>query len=136
MDLKEFLTKGDKMALNEGVKLVEVTPEYSVTEMTVEERHLNAGGVCHGAAMFLLADFALAAVSNTSGKLTFAISCNITYHKGALLSDVLTARAEMASSHPKLPYCIIRITNQKGELIATFTGTCYSKSQPLVMPSK
>lgn len=26
MNLKEFLTKGDKMALNEGVRLVEILP--------------------------------------------------------------------------------------------------------------
>ena len=116
------------MAKNEGVKLIEVTPEYAITELTVEKRHLNAGGVCHGAAIFLLADFALAAVTNATGKLSFAISNTITYHKGGKLGDVLTAHAKMAASHPKLPYSIISITNQNGELIATCTGTCYSKS--------
>ena len=130
MNIKEFLTEGDMMAKNEGVKLLEVTPDYAITELTVEKRHLNAGGVCHGAAIFLLADFALAAVTNSTGKLSFAISNTITYHKGGKLGDTLTARAEMAASHPKLPYSIIRITNQNGELIATCTGTCYSKSTP------
>lgn len=132
MNIKDFLTEGDMMAKNEGVKLIEVTPEYAITELTVEKRHLNAGGVCHGAAIFLLADFALAAVSNTSGNVTFAISNTITYHKSALLGDVITARAELAASHPKLPYCIIKVTNQNGDLIATCTGTCYSKSKPLI----
>ncbi len=128
MNIKDFLTEGDMMAKNEGVKLIEVTPEYAITELTVEKRHLNAGGVCHGAAIFLLADFALAAVTNATGKLSFAISNTITYHKGGKLGDVLTAHAKMAASHPKLPYSIISITNQNGELIATCTGTCYSKS--------
>jgi len=131
MTLKDFLNNGDRMAAENGIQITSIKQGVAITTMTVEKRHLNAGGVCQGGALFTLADFAQAAVCNASGNLSFAINCNITFHNGAKLGDRLTATATLAASHPKLPYCIIRIENQDGLLIATATGTSYAKRVPL-----
>jgi hypothetical protein len=57
----------------------------------VTEKHLNAGGVCQGGALFTLADLAFAAVANSRGRLTLSLNaililngCGNGYRSGAL----------------------------------------------------
>ena len=127
MTLKEFITKGDRFAANAGAELVTIKEGYASARMTVTEEHLNAGGVCQGGAIFTLADVALAAVANTGLSLTFAIDSSIFYHRSAQLGDTLTAEAVAVSSHPKVPYCEVKVKNQNDILIASFQATCYTK---------
>ena len=77
MTLKEFISQGDKFAAHAGARLVTVKDGYAKSQLTVAEKHLNAGGVCQGGAIFTLADVALAAVSNAGLQLTFAINSSI-----------------------------------------------------------
>lgn len=128
MTLKDFLNKGDRMAAENGIQITHIEKGLATASMTVEKRHLNAGGACQGGAIFTLADFTQAAVCNATGNLSFAISCNITFHNAAHLGDKLTATATLASSHPKLPYCSITVKNQDGVLVASGTGTSYAKN--------
>ena len=127
MTLKEFISQGDKFAAYAGARLVTVKDGYAKSQLTVAEKHLNAGGVCQGGAIFTLADVALAAVSNAGLQLTFAINSSIFYHRSAMLGDTLTAEAVAVSKHPKVPYCEVSVRNQDGTLIASFQATCYSK---------
>lgn len=131
MTLKEYITKGDRFAAKAGAVLVSVKEGYAKSQLLVTEEHLNAGGVCQGGAIFTVADVALAAVSNSSFSLTFAIDSSIYYHRSALSGDLLTAEAVAVSSHPKIPYCEVKVKNQKGVLIASFQATCYNKRVPL-----
>ena len=78
-----------------------------------------------------MADVALAAVANTGLSLTFAIDSSIFYHRSAQLGDTLTAEAVAVSSHPKVPYCEVKVKNQNDILIASFQATCYNKRVPL-----
>ncbi len=131
MTLKEFISNGDKFAAYAEARLITVKEGYAMSRMTVTEKHLNAGGVCQGGAIFTLADVALAAVSNSGLQLTFAINSSIFYHRSAMLGDMLTAEAVSVSKHPKVPYCEVSVKNQEGVLIASFQATCYSKRVPL-----
>jgi acyl-CoA thioesterase len=99
--------------------------------MTVTAEHLNAGGVCQGGALFTMADLGFAAVANSHGHLTFSIESTMTFHKSALLGDQLLAVATETYDHHKLPCCQVKITNQKGELVASFSGIGYRKDTPL-----
>ena len=63
--LKEILNNGDKFAKENGIQLTEVREGFARAEMTVEERHLNAAGVCQGGVYFTLADLTFAAVTNS-----------------------------------------------------------------------
>ena len=76
--LKEMLS-ADRFAAETGVELLEISPGYAKARMKVTEKHLNAGGVCQGGALFTLADLAFAAVANSRGRLTLSLNANITF---------------------------------------------------------
>lgn len=127
MTLKEILNTNDRYAASSGMTLTEVSEGVAKAEMTVEERHLNGGGVCQGGALFTLADLAIAAVMNSHGQLTFGIQNSISYFQSAKKGDRLTATATEKFNHPKIPYCDVEIRNQDGALIAVAAGQGYRK---------
>ena len=125
MTLLERLNATDRFANGIGARITEVREGYARTEMTVAEQHINGAGTCQGGAIFTLADLAFAAVANCHGLMTVGISNTITFLHAGMLGDVLTAECIEQFDHHKLPYCDIKVTNQKGELIATMTGLAY-----------
>lgn len=125
MTLLERLNNGDRFALSIGAHLTEVKEGSAKAQLTVEERHLNGGGVCQGGAIYTLADLAFAAVTNSHGILSLGISNTINFLKSAQLGDTITAECTELLNHHKLPYCDIKITNQHGELLAVMTGLAY-----------
>lgn len=125
MTLFERLNNGDRFASSIGAHLTEVKEGSAKAQLTVEERHLNGGGVCQGGAIYTLADLAFAAVTNSHGILSLGISNTITFLKSAQLGDTITAECTELLNHHKLPYCDIKITNQHGELLAVMTGLAY-----------
>lgn len=42
MTLKENLNTNDRFAVDNGMFLTQVTPEFSIAEMTVDEHHLKS----------------------------------------------------------------------------------------------
>ena len=125
MDIKEFLSEGDRFARGIGARLEEVRPGYGRATLTVEPRHLNAGGVCQGGAIFTLADLVFAAIVNQNESLTFAVNSTIYYHVSAHEGDVLRAEGRIMSNHRRMPAAEVVVTNQEGVHIATFTGQAY-----------
>lgn len=125
MTLLERLNNGDRFASSIGAHLTEVKEGSAKAQLTVEERHLNGGGVCQGGAIYTLADIAFAAVTNSHGIQSLGISNTITFLKSAQLGDTITAECTELLNHHKLPYCDIKITNQHGELLAVMTGLAY-----------
>ena len=130
MTLLEKLNTADHFAASIGARLVEVREGYARAELTVENRHLNGAGVCQGGVIFTLADLAFAAVANSHGILSVGVSNNINYVQSGQLGDRLVAECTEQVNHPKLPACDIRITNQKGEVLACMTGLAYRTRQP------
>lgn len=129
MTIKEFL-KGDAFALNAGVELLDVKSGYAKARMEIKPMHLNGGGICQGGAIFTLADLAFAAATNSHAKLTFSINSTINFFKSES-KGFLYAEAKEVFSHKRLANCEVNITNETGELIATFTGTGYRKETEL-----
>ena len=127
MTLKDFIGKGDHFAMNSGVVAESVAEGYGKATLLVTKEHLNAGGVCQGGAIFTLADTALALAANSSFKLTLSIDAAIYYHKSAIEGDKLTAEAFVVCANPKIPSYEVKVTNDKGVLVATFKSTCYNK---------
>lgn len=126
MTLKEFFGK-DRFAADAGCEIVEASEGHAIVRMTVEERHLNAGGVCQGGAIFTLADLANAVCTNSHGQLSFSINSNIYIMRSAKVGDVLTAEG-VEENHHKLPFVDVKVRNQDGDLIAIFTGQAYRKN--------
>src|SRR5215469_16074803 len=116
----------DRFARENGMRVVEVRLGYAQTEMTVEPRHLNAAGVLQGGALFTLADLAFATASNSHGVLALACQADVTWFK-PVRSGLLTATAEEIARTRKLSTCMIRLTDEAGELVALFKRVAYIK---------
>jgi len=130
MDLKEFFRR-DQFAEYCGIELLEVTPGGARVRMDVGERHLNGLHTVHGGAIFTLADFAFAVACNSHGTVSVALNVNISFVKAAFPGMILYAEAKEVSMSPKIGTYDIRVTNEKGDLIATFQGLAYRKKEKL-----
>ncbi len=129
--LIDYLNHFDRFAAAAGAQIVEIVDGVARAQMTVTETHLNGAGVCQGGAIFTLADLAFAAAVNSCGLMTVGTNNNITYLRSARKGDVLTAVAQ-EEYHHKLPMCVVRVTNQKGDLVCVMTGTAYRRNIPLM----
>lgn len=129
MTIHEFL-QGDKFALLAGVELLEVDNGYARARMEIKPELLNGGGVCQGGAIFTLADLAFAAATNSHAQLTLSITTTINFFK-AESKGYLYAEAQEVFNRKRLSNCEVRVTNEAGDLIATFNGTGYRKETPL-----
>ena len=125
--LKEILTQGDHFATGIGVRLTDIREGYARAELTVEERHLNAAGVCQGGVYFTLADLTFAAVTNSHNLVSVGVQNSITYLRSARLGDTLIAETTETCNHHRLPFCETRVTNQQGDLLCVVTGSAYRK---------
>ena len=130
MTPQEFFKK-DLFAGKTGVELIEIKEGYSKARLVITEEHLNAGHRTQGGALFTLADLALAAAANSPGVLSFSLSSNITFLRGSGVGDTLYAEARERYVGRTTGYYQIDVTNQKGELIATFESSVFRKGDAL-----
>jgi acyl-CoA thioesterase len=131
-ELRSFFG-GDRFAARNGIELLEVEEGRALARLTVSAEHLNAAGVVQGGAVFTLADFAFAAASNSRGNVALAIEAHVTFLR-AVRAGVLRAEAREESGSRRLSTCTVRVTDEKGELVALFTGTAFRKDDPLPRP--
>ena len=129
MTIGELLAN-DRYAARSGIELLETGDGYAKARMPITPEHLNGAGVCQGGAIFTLADFAFAAACNSRGKLTVSVQSNIHIFRSEK-SGFLYAEAREIFDHKRLSNCEVRITNESGDLIATFSGTGYRKEIPI-----
>ncbi len=127
--LKEFLQQ-DRFAAEAGAELLAIEPGYAKARMEITPRHLNAGGVCQGGALFTLADLAFAAVANSHGKLTLSVSANLTFVR-SISSGFVYAEAREVANHHRLPLIEVRLTDEQGTLLAFMTTSGYRKEVEL-----
>jgi acyl-CoA thioesterase len=129
MTINEFF-QGDKFALLAGVELLETGNGYAKARMEIKPEHLNGGGVCQGGAIFTLADLAFAVATNSHARLTLSVTATINIFKSES-KGYLYAEAHEVFNHKRLANCEVRITNEAGELVATFDSTGYRKEVEL-----
>ncbi len=130
MTLQEFFTH-DRFAERSGVELLEVKEGYSKARLCLTAEHLNAGGRTQGGALFTLADLALAAAANSHGTLAFSLSSSITFLRGSGAGDTLYAEAHERYTGRTTGFYQVDITNQRGELVATFQSSVFRKGEKL-----
>lgn len=112
---------GDKYAMITGVKLDELTDEYSLASLVLSDIHKNANGGIMGGAIFTLADFAFAVLSNHIHMPTVAQQVSINY-LGAPKGDTLFARAVCKKDGSRTVVINVDVTDSTGRDIAQFTG--------------
>ena len=112
----------DRFATENGITLDELDGEHAVTSMTLSPRHRNAFGGVMGGAIFTLADFAFAALTNDRERVTVAQQVSISYlsaTKGTRLIATARFRKDGRSS------CVVNVdvADDTGRDIAQFVGT-------------
>lgn len=130
MTPQEFF-KNDHFAGKVGIELTEVKEGYSKAQLTITETHLNAGRRTQGGVLFTLADLALAAAANSHGTLALSLSSHITFLRSSGAGDTLTAEARECYIGRSTGYYQVTITNQHGDIVASFESTAFRKNDPL-----
>ncbi|HZG90005.1 MAG TPA: hydroxyphenylacetyl-CoA thioesterase PaaI [Pseudonocardia sp.] len=87
------MQRADRAARGAGVRLLDVGPGRALVAMTVQDRHVNGHGICHGGYLFLLADAALAYASNSHGVSAVAAGADIAFLRPVRLGTELVAEA-------------------------------------------
>lgn len=113
--------KEDKFATNMDAKIDELTEEYAVCSLELNDSHRNAYGGVMGGVIFTLADFAFAVLSNHIHSLTVAQSVNINYLSAAK-GDKLIARATCRKSGRTTSIINVDISDDTGRDVAVFIG--------------
>ncbi|MEL7567540.1 MAG: PaaI family thioesterase [Dehalobacterium sp.] len=124
-DMIKFV-ENDKFAAYMGMKIIKIDQGYAVTQMEINDNHLNGVNIVQGGVIFTLADYAFAAAANSKGFATLGINASISYFKSPQ-GKVLTAEAREISSGNKLCSYNVDVFDENHDLIARFNGSGYIK---------
>jgi len=105
-----------------GMRLEEVRPGFARLSMTVTKDMVNGHDLCHGGFIFTLADSTFAFACNSHNQRAVAAGASIEFLAPARLGDVLTAEGVEQALAGRIGVYDMRVTNQKGELLALFRG--------------
>ena len=105
-----------------GIALIRCEPGRAVMQMPVRALHLNGHKICHGGFIFTLADSTFAFACNSRNHNTVASGCSIEFLRPGQEGDVLTAEGVEQSQSGRHGIYDIRVTNQRGQLVALFRG--------------
>jgi acyl-CoA thioesterase len=114
--------KEDKFATNMGAVIDELTEEYAVCSLELNDSHRNAYGGVMGGVIFTLADYAFAVLSNNIHSLTVAQSVNILYFS-APKGKKLIAKATCRKDGRRTSIINVDISDDVGRDVAQFIGT-------------
>lgn len=111
----------DRFATDNGIVLDELDSEHSLCSMVIEDRHRNAFGGVMGGAIFTLADFAFATLTNDRESVTVAQQVSINFlsaPKGAKLLARATYRKDGRSSS----VVVVDVSDDASRDVAQFVG--------------
>ncbi len=128
MKNNQLFSKNDTFAEYIGIELLEVSKGKAKAQLGISEKHLNSFKTVHGGVVFALADFVFAVAANSHGTVAMAINVSISYIK-AVTGGTLFAEAEEVSLNPKLGTYSVAVTDERGNLVATFQGMAYRKQE-------
>jgi len=130
---KAFFTKVAEEGYAEklGLKLIELSPGHAVVEMVPGEKDVNIFGTVHGGAIFSLMDEAFQLSCNSHGTMAVALNVNVTYHHPAQKDHRLLAESKEVHRSAKTASYDIKVTDEKGLLIASCQALAYRKRDVL-----
>ena len=116
------LCSGDQASQHLGMNVEAISPGCAVLAMTVDARHTNGHGTCHGGVIFTLADSAFAFACNSRNQATVAQHANVTFMAPAQVGDRLVATAREVTQRGRSGVYDVQVTNDAGSTIAEFRG--------------
>jgi acyl-CoA thioesterase len=105
-----------------GIRMISVRPGGARVGMTVRPDMVNGHRTCHGGLIFSLADSAFAAACNSHNESNVAAAASIDFLAPGFEGDELVAEASEIWRAGRTGLYEIKVTNQRGELIALFRG--------------
>ena len=118
----ETMWNNDQASAWFGMRIDEIDEGFAVLSLTVEKKHTNGHGICHGGVTFALADSAFAFACNSRNQSSVAQHNTISYTAAVKLGDVLTATAKEISLIGRNGIYDVEVTNQEGLAVAQFRG--------------
>ena len=113
---------GDNASKWLGMKLLDIGPGRAVMSLTIEDRHLNGHGICHGGFIFALADSAFAFACNSYNRNALAMQNSISYLSPGRLGEELTATASEVSLAGRTGIYDVRVVADDGRVVGLFRG--------------
>jgi acyl-CoA thioesterase len=120
--VRETLFREDWASKAMGMEFVAFGRGHATIRMAVRRDMLNGFGMCHGGIISTLADTAMAFASNSHNVMSVATSLAIDFVAPARLDDSLTAEARESATTSRTGVYDVRVTNQRGELVALVRG--------------
>ena len=123
--VRRHIEEHDRLIEIFDMDIEDVQEGSAVVSMTVGPDHLNAAFICHGAAIYALADVAFALAGNSSGKMALALECAINYMRPARPGTRLTAEASAMHQGRKTGVYTVRVRDGDGSDVAFFKATAF-----------
>ena len=114
-----------------GVTLLEVGVGRATARMTVRSEMVNGFGTAHGGIVFAFGDSLLAFCCNSTGEISVALDCSVSYPAAVRPGDMLTATGVQESSTRRIGFASVTIRNQDEMIVGHFRGTVYRTGKPL-----
>jgi acyl-CoA thioesterase len=128
----EKAVKREPFAQALKMDLVELADGYSVVHMIYEpEKMNNMYARAHGGALFALIDEAFEAAGQTDGTIVVALNVNVTYVSSPEPGQRLQAEAHRVSQTKKTASYDIKVTDQRGQVIALCQALAFRTGKPI-----
>jgi acyl-CoA thioesterase len=131
-DVVISMMKSDLFSQWLGIEVLDIREGYSKIQMQLRAEMINGFGVIHGGITFSLADSCFAFACNNRNNLSMALDTSINFIKATKPNDVLTAEAKEMHNGKSTGLYLITVTNQFGEQVALFKGTCFRTGKTLI----
>lgn len=125
--VKDFFD-GDLFVKHCDIEITDAKEAYCECRMKISDKHLNAGGVIQGGAIYTIADFTFAVAANCDGKATVTHNTNITYLKPGK-SKYLVARANKLSCGKSTCLYEVKVLDDNEVCIAYATVSGFIKGE-------
>ena len=105
-----------------GMVVEHIEPGRALLTMRVRDDHLNGHKMCHGGAIFTLADSAFAFACNSYNQIVVAQTNTITYVAPGALGETLRAEAVETARTGRSGVYDVTVTGEDGRIVALFRG--------------
>jgi uncharacterized protein (TIGR00369 family) len=109
-----------------GLSYEPAEPGQAVATLKIKKEQCNPSGVCHGGAMFSLADDVMGAALHPlcpEGMVPAATQANIHFSRSARQGDLLRAEGKVLSRGKRTGLLEARVTDDQGRLVALVTAS-------------
>jgi acyl-CoA thioesterase len=119
--------RNDHFAKYLGIEILEARDGYAVTELVLNDNHLNGVGRVQGGVIFTLADYAFAVAANSDGCPTVGMNVNITYFKAPTGRRIRAEAIEITKQRRVSGYQVT-VFDEDGSVVSSFSGLGYRKT--------